>query len=418
MRSRCLLVIVVGLLGSCHPALAQTAASLGAPMKPADIGQPSIETASFKATIRASGPDPLIGEYSPAARLGPISEVRLGPGPSSPEVFNDPQERYNWGVSDRYSSPPPPRYEAKPVSNSRPSQSQSLFGEKVGEMFEKGDGKSWFNFESDHCFDDFISPVSNPFLAEDPRTLTELRPIFLYQSMPSNQYLYRGGSAVFFGLQGRLAITERFSIVMNKLGGIAIFPGSGSTLDNSSGLSEIWIGPKYTFYREDQTGTIAAAGLIFQIPTGPASVYQDTGSLSLAPYVSFAQRFGKTSWGTFNVMDTLGMSFSTDSVRSNYLYNSFHIDFDVANYNKIFPLIELNWFHYTRNGSDRNLGFEGHDLFNAGAAVAGRDFLSLAFGARYKVSEALQFGGAVDFPLLGTKDLHQFRFGLDMIWRY
>ena len=32
---------------------------------------------------------------------------------------------------------------------------------------------------SDHCFDDFISPMTNPVFVEDPRTLTEARLIYL-----------------------------------------------------------------------------------------------------------------------------------------------------------------------------------------------------------------------------------------------
>ena len=38
---------------------------------------------------------------------------------------------------------------------------------------------------SDHCFDDFISPMSNFVFFEDPRTLTELRPIFVNHWVPS-----------------------------------------------------------------------------------------------------------------------------------------------------------------------------------------------------------------------------------------
>src|SRR5207248_5732234 len=61
-------------------------------------------------------------------------------------------------------------------------------------------------FQSDHAFDNFtcrgdlISPVSNPFFFEDPRALTEVRPIFIYQTAPSNSPL-RGGSSEFFGTQ-------------------------------------------------------------------------------------------------------------------------------------------------------------------------------------------------------------------------
>ena len=39
---------------------------------------------------------------------------------------------------------------------------------------------------SDHCFDSFISPISNPFFFEDPRSLTEVRGIFLENSLPTS----------------------------------------------------------------------------------------------------------------------------------------------------------------------------------------------------------------------------------------
>lgn len=37
---------------------------------------------------------------------------------------------------------------------------------------------------SDHCFDDFVSPMTNPIFFEDPRTLTELRPIYMHHKLP------------------------------------------------------------------------------------------------------------------------------------------------------------------------------------------------------------------------------------------
>lgn len=389
---------------------------------------------SFKPPVsRGAAPDPLVGDYIPAARLGPISEVRFGPT-SSGDFNNTPEERYNWGLRDRYERPTysdpfdqEPRMRAMPASR----QNQSRFGERIGDIFDdggnngggggngNGNGGGFWQFESDHCFDEMISPITNPFLSEDPRTLTEIRPIFMYQTIPNNNPLYRGGNVNFIGIQGRLALTQRFSIVLNKLGLIAINPGSGSPVGSSSGLAEIWLGPKYNWYRDDQTGTLSSFGMIFQIPTGPGSVYQDTGTLSLTPWINVAQRFGKTSWGTFNFMDTAGYAFSTNSERSEYFYNSAHIDFDVANWNRIFPLLELNWFHYTSNGTANPLlGFEGQDLANIGAARKGSNFLSVAIGARYKFSEPVQMGVACEFPLLNSYNLQKFRLGIDVIWRY
>ena len=401
------LPIALGLLTAATTVNAQPA-TLGRPAPAASLGVPNalLEPASHP-TIRGSSPDPLMGEYSPPARLGGISEARLGPSLAGP-MLDTSEERYNWGLSEPYA----PRSKSKPSS-----RKSNKFGDKMGDFMDNG-GNSWGSFESDHCFDDFISPMSNPFLAEDPRSLTELRPIFLFQTIPGSQYLYQGGNIEYFGLQGRLAITQRFSVVLHKLGGLVINPGSDSALSNESGFAEIWLGPKYTWYRDEQCGTIAAGGVQFQIATGSSSVYQDTGSVSFVPYLTAAQKFGKTSWGAFTIMDTLGYAIPSNSERSAYFYNSLHLDFDVANWQRIYPFVELNWFHYTRNGTARDLGFEGLDLANIGSAVAGRDFLSLAVGSRFKLSEAVQFGISAEFPLLGTKDLFNFRLGVDLIWRY
>ena len=113
---------------------------------------------------------------------------------------------------------------------------------------------------------------------------------------------------------------------------------------------------------------------------------------------------------------------SLDNQRTDYFYASLHLDYDVANTHHFYPLIELNWFHYTSDGGGGHpstFGFEGRDLINFGSkGVSGHDEVSLAFGARFKYNEMIQFGGALEFPLSGTKDLLDFRLTLDVIFRY
>ena len=77
-----------------------------------------------------------------------------------------------------------------------------------------------------------------------------------------------------------------------------ITQSSGYTHD---GWKEL-IGTMIDLSRSPETQSIAAAGLNFQIPSGPAKVYQDTGTLSLVPYVTGAQNFLRSSYGSFNVM--------------------------------------------------------------------------------------------------------------------
>src|SRR5206468_9150580 len=132
--------------------------------------------------------------------------------------------------------PPPPLPPDDPllsIGRDRPKterrksvQRRSYFGD----MFKGwgGNGAEGGCFESDHCFDNFASPVSNPFLFEDPRSLTEIRPIFMYQTIPGSNPVFRGGHTEFFGTQARLAVTDRWSFVMNKIGGVSVTPGGDS----------------------------------------------------------------------------------------------------------------------------------------------------------------------------------------------
>ena len=277
-------------------------------------------------------------------------------------------EQHNRGVRDfavhTASSPPPPPAADPPgagfypdptapaakAAADRPAnhERKSYFGELFNGLGAGGpEGKC---LESDHCFDNFASPVSNPFYFEDPRSLTEVRPIFLFQTIPGSNPVYRGGNAEFYGVQARVAITDSLSFVMNKLGGVAINPGGDSTLGSDSGFAELWLGPKFTFYRNTETQTVVAAGVTFELPTGSAKVGQDTGSVSIVPYITAAQNFGCTSYGSFNAMATFGYAFRGDDQRSDYFYNSWHLDFDIGNQHHWYPLIELNWFHYTESG--------------------------------------------------------------------
>jgi hypothetical protein len=289
----------------------------------------------------------------------------------------------------------------------------------IGSIGNTGSGRCLF--QSDHAFDNFASPVTNPFLFEDPRSLTEVRPIFMYQATPLGAPFFHGGDIEYAGIQARLALTERLSVVMSEIGSVWIEPNHpGPGINPHEGLSELRIGPKYTFYRCEDTGTIAAAGLNFDIPLGSKEVFQNTGTLSLEPYVSFGQNFGRTSYGSFNFLNTTGASIATDNKRTDFVFTSLHLDFDVVNAHKIYPFVEANDFYYTAAGKAQPaVGFEGRDLFNFGTmGVSGNNTFTMAVGARYKFNECIQAGAAYEFPLGGHRDLIDYRLTFDVIFRY
>jgi hypothetical protein len=263
-----------------------------------------------------------------------------------------------------------------------------------------------------------------PFYFEDPRALTEVRPVFIYAAAPSGNPVFRGGNSEYFGLQGRLAVTERLSFVINELGFVSLNPNNPvPPFSKDTGFAQFNIGPKYTFLRNANTRTVAAAGLDFQIPTGSGRVFQNTGNLSLNPYLSVAQNFGRLpgGFGSFDVMANFGYSVSVDNKRSDYLHGSLQLDYNVANANKIYPFVVVNWLHYTQGGHTYvpGFGFEGGDLANFGSRnVGARDWVSMGPGLRYKFSEAIQAGVATEWALTSQKEISEFRVTFDLIFRY
>jgi hypothetical protein len=408
--------------------------------------------------VRASYGDSGYDGPPPAARLGAVSTGRIGEGPDDAS----PEEKYNWGVPKRNTT-------ATPASRNRDTNRNSddegydgrgaklrtpgrLTGGRAGDDFEpvppppRPEGSAtdpgWWPgrrrdlddlrnqfptfgdtdrdrlaFQSDCAFDNFSSPITNPFLAEDPRSLTELRPLYFYQGIPSAQYYYQGGHLSFLGVQARAAFTDRFSVVVSKVGWSSI--SSGSPLGQSdTSFSEIWLSPKFVFWRVPDTQTLASFGLQFQIPTGSGTVYQGTGGLGLVPYLSFGRKIGESDYGAFHLINVAGYRMSTGSSGSSYFFDSLHVDLDVQDRHNFYPTLEMNWFHNSGNTGGQFLFFEARDFGNVGGNASSRDLVTIAPGFRYRFTDYLQMGLAVEFPLFGTRDLFQYRLGVDLIWRY
>jgi hypothetical protein len=219
-----------------------------------------------------------------------------------------------------------------------------------------------------------------------------------------------------------LAITERFSVVMNELGLVNFDPSHPvAPITSNTGFAEIKIGPKYTFLRNCSTGTVAAAGLTFEIPAGSDRVYQGTGTLGLDPYVTIGQTIGglPNGFGSLNLLGEMGYSFSVDDKRTEFFHMSFHIDYNIANSNTFYPLFEVNWLHYTTRGKETGFTFEGGDLVNFGASKRqDSDVLTMAFGGRYRITEHIFAGAAFEFPTTNNHGINDWRVTVDMIFRY
>lgn len=104
----------------------------------------------------------------------------------------------------------------------------------------KNDKLLGFFGHTDPCFNDFISPMTNPVYFEDPRTLTEARVIFLNHQLPT---ALGKDNVQLIAVQARLALTENLSFIATKDG----FITSQSPILND-GWADVAAGLKYNLF--------------------------------------------------------------------------------------------------------------------------------------------------------------------------
>ena len=260
---------------------------------------------------------------------------------------------------------------------------------------------------SDHCFDGFISPMTNPVFFEDPRTLTEARMIFLQHSVPPAA---GGGDVRLIAAQFRAALTDRLSLVAVKDG----FIMSTNPLIND-GWADVGAGLKYNFYRNVQSQRLMSAGFDYEMPVGTPRALQGSGDGELHFYLSGGAQLGDYSHWISNSGFRLGLDEDADG---DLWYWSNHFDYEFRD--RWYFLTELNWFNWTRAGSNPALnGVEGGDLFNIGSTgVAGNNIVTNAVGVKFKRDRHHELGVAFEYPLTDRRDVLDNRITVDWIFRY
>jgi hypothetical protein len=267
-------------------------------------------------------------------------------------------------------------------------------------------------FQSDHCFDNFIGPVTNPVLSKDARSLTEARFLFV-QNKIDPQHPFGGGDFQAYGLQLRLALTDRLTLIADKDGYAVITPKNGprrhGTLDLAAGL-------KYAIIRDVEEQFLLTGGLMYEIQSGSSEVFQSQGDGIFTVFGATAKEFGEhTHW-----LNTVGYNVPVDGdENSSSLYWSTHLDYEIDGW--LYPLIEANWYHWVSSG-DRGLPpalGEGDGLINLGTSgVTGNDMVTIAVGGKAKLSQNVEFGAAWELPVSQRHDLLNNRLTAELIFRY
>lgn len=260
---------------------------------------------------------------------------------------------------------------------------------------------------SDHCFDDFISPMTNPVYFEDPRTLTEARFIFLNHHIPQS---IGGNDAQLYAAQVRAALTENLSLVAAKDGFIV---SQNPVIDD--GFADLALGLKYNLYKDPEAQQIVSAGFSYSIPVGSTQALQGRTDGEFHLYLTG----GTQIFEDFHWISATGFRLPADTPSGNQMwYWSNHIDWQVMG-SKWYVFTEANWYHYMSSGDALGLPLGGLDLFNLGGLdMAGRNIVTGAYGLKYKPVRNIEIGAAYEIPYTTDRDVLQNRWTFDLIFRY
>ena len=263
-------------------------------------------------------------------------------------------------------------------------------------------------FESDHQFDGFIAPISNPVFSKEPRMMTELRPLFIAGwTRPGTPVVGRGDFQL-YAAQARIALSERLAIIAEKDGILVINPEGGRRL---TGLAKLSVGAKYALIRDVENQFLLTSGVQVEVPTGTDDVFEDRGS-NLALFGSFGKAFGDN----YHFLGTFGQNFQLGDQTSGFFFTSLHLDKQIGWF---YPLVEVNWFYYNQPGNRLPINLEGDGLLNLGAAnVNGKNLVSLAVGAKARLTQRAWLGTAYEFPLSTQTDLLGNRLLVELVLQY
>lgn len=262
---------------------------------------------------------------------------------------------------------------------------------------------------SDKCFNDFISPMTNPIYFEDPRTVSELRPIYVHHKLPRG---VGGGNVNLWALQIRAALTDRLSFIATKDG----FLTSNNPLIDD-GWADVSAGLKYNLIRDPFKGRLLSAGAVFELPVGSTRAAQGNGGGEIVVFLSGGLRIGERG----HFVAASGLRMPTDqAAESSSFYLSTHYDHRITK--RSYLLTELNWYRWYQGG---NVGLpgvptvEGLDVFNFGAPdVAGNNIITWGFGMKFKPADNQEVGIAYEIPLSSRRDIIDNRLTLDYIYRF
>jgi hypothetical protein len=254
-----------------------------------------------------------------------------------------------------------------------------------------------------------ISPVADMLEFEDPVIRSEIRPVFMYQNM-DNDSVTRGGYALLAGAQVRLALTDRFAVIVTKGGYMDSRPAAGV---KAGGWANLTGGFKYALVDDPAARFILTGGLTYTATNGDESIFHGMGSGLLSPFASFQK-----GWGDFHLMGTLVYSQALDTdANSSILHYGLHADYHVCQW--FIPFVSAVAWTVTDAGKAVPLNQEGYDAINFGASGSdGTTQVVLGLGFRSRLTQNFDIGIAYQKSVAKPRGLFDDRITLDFAIRF
>jgi hypothetical protein len=277
----------------------------------------------------------------------------------------------------------------------------------VAALAGSANGQLWGEFEGQP--ETWRNPISNPVYNDVAMIKREVRLVYIWNAFPGHidtlaGDLPVGGDLNAFAVQFELPITSNLSIVANKSGVVDVNPDS--TLNEQEGWNDLAAGLKWAFWQQDCY--TAALRATVEFPIGDDDVFQSNGDGHISPALLVTYCTDRV---TVNTIIGATLPFNEDE-ESTVGYLSLGGAYRFTD--RLSGHLELNWFRVLEEGDgeadfDGQLAalvpniseFEGGDLVNFGAVNGERhpNFVSLAIGARYQLTERLGIGVAAEMPL-------------------
>lgn len=256
---------------------------------------------------------------------------------------------------------------------------------------------------SNRHFSNFIGWMSNPLQNIDPRSLTQVVPLFISSWVSDSRPLPDLDGQV-FGPAFSLALTDRFCVGLNQ-GGYAFLhldrnDPRGPLLDRRrrhrgeefGGTREGFLNlggfAQYTLIQDVANQFLATAGLRVVVPCGSYEIFQGKGPALLSPYLTVGKEFHD-----FHLLATAGYQFPAGSgeVETDFFFLNAHLDRQCFGW--VYPLVEVNWIQHTST-VDVTLPTR-RGFIDFGNFESSGNLLTLAVGANFVLCrDRLEVGGA------------------------